>query len=226
MKIINTLLLCLAATLATSQAQVIYDNFSGPAGPLASSSSASLWNISPGDSATLDGLGNLVTGSNMDIKSTATFDVTSVNRFQFKSYDRGSFFGGMAMIFAGSGTGHGLYIRNDINNWQLWALGNGGAKAGAIFIPESQEALWEIQYDTVTKNASAFQNGTLVSSISGVDFNTTSAQFYLFNYGENGANAGTSYQYVATVPEPSTVCLMALAVGTLIVAGIRKKRRA
>jgi hypothetical protein len=225
MKIINTLLLCLAATLATSQAQVIYD-FSGPAGPLATSPEATLWNTLAGDTAALDGSGNLVqtgAGVTSEITTKAEFNITSDTYFQFQFADYGSFYGGVAMIFNGA---KGLYIRNELAGVQLWTYSDTGVGSGAAFTPVNG-SLWELNYNPTTQTASAFQNGTLVGSLTGVNFGgDTTAQLRSFQYG--GANVQTTFDTmaVATVPEPSTVCLMALAVGILIVAGIRKKGRA
>jgi hypothetical protein len=224
MKIINTLLLCLAATLATSQAQVIYD-FSGPAGPLATSPEATLWNTLAGDTAALDGNGNLVqtgAGASSEINTKAEFNITSDTYFQFQFADIGTFYGGVAMIFNGA---QGLYIRNDLGGFKLWTY-NGAGAAAAPFTPVNG-SLWELNYNPTTQTASAFQNGTLVGSLTGVDFGgDTTAQLRSFQYGGAGVQTTFDTMAVATVPEPSTVCLMALAVGTLIVAGIRKKRRA
>jgi hypothetical protein len=225
MKIINTLLLCLAATLATSQAQVIYD-FSGPAGPLATSPEATLWDTLAGDTAALDGNGNLVqtgAGATSQITSKAEFNITSDTYFQFQFADYGSFFGGVAMIFNGA---QGLYIRNDLAGVQLWTFSGAGAAAAAAFTPVNG-SLWELNYNPSTQTASAFQNGTLVGSLTGVIFGgDTTAQLRSFQYGGAGVQTTFDTMAVATVPEPSTVCLMALAVGILIVAGIRKKGRA
>ena len=225
MKIINTLLLCLAATLATSQAQVIYD-FSGPAGPLTNSPEATLWNTQAGgDSARLDGIGNLVQsgGVGSEITTKAEFNITSDTYFQFQFADYGTFYGGVAMIFNGA---QGLYIRNDLAGVQLWTSTGAGAAGAAAFTPVNG-SLWELNYNPTTKTASAFQNGTLVGSLTGVDFGgDTTAQLRSFQYGAAWVATTFDTMAVATVPEPSTVCLMALAVGTLIVAGIRKKGRA
>jgi hypothetical protein len=228
MKIINTLLLCLAATLATSQAQVIYD-FSGPAGPLATSPEATLWDTLAGDTAALDGNGNLVqtgAGATSQITSKAEFNITSDTYFQFQFADYGSFYGGVAMIFNGA---QGLYIRNDLGaGVQLWTYSGApaGAAAAAAFTPVNG-SLWELNYNPTTQTASAFQNGRLVGSLTGVNFGgDTTAQLRSFQYGGAGVQTTFDAMAVATVPEPSTVCLMALAVGILIVAGIRKKGRA
>jgi len=226
MKNINTLIICLAATLATSQAQVIYDNFTGTAGPLASSASASLWNIPSGDTAALDGNGNLLQtggGSGSDIKSSATFDMTILTGMQFKSDVYGNFFGGAAMVYGGSS--RGLYLRNDLGNGlQLWVLDSNGAHSGASFAPAATGALWELSYNPGTSTASAFQNGSLVASLNSIVIADTTAQFFLFQYG--GASVGTSYQYVATVPEPSTYLMVTAAGVGLLLTGFRRKRRA
>jgi PEP-CTERM motif len=227
MKTLHTLIICLAATLATSKAQGIYDNFSGPAGPLASSPSASLWTVqaSPADTASLDGSGNLLqTGGNgSDIRSTTSFDMTTLTGLQFKSDAFGNFFGGLAMIYGGSA--RGLYLRNDLGNgFQLWVFDNNGARSGASFTPEATGALWTLSYNSATSTASAYQNGSLVSSLPGITITDTTAQFYMFQYG--GAGINTSYQYVATVPEPSTYLLLTVAGAGLLLAGFRRKSRA
>ena len=226
MKILNTLIICFAATLATSKAQVIYDDFTGPAGPLASSPSASLWNIPVGDTAALDGSGNLVQtggGAGSDIKSSTSFDMTTLTGLQFKSDAFGNFFGGAAMVYGG--TGRGLYLRNDLGNgFQLWVLDDNGAHSGPSFTPEVTGALWELSYNSATSTASAYQNDSLVSSLPGITIADTTAQFYMFQYG--GAGVNTSYQYVATVPEPSTYLLLTVAGAGLLLAGFRRKSRA
>ena len=228
MKTLNTLIICLAATLATSKAQVIiYDDFSGPAGPLASSPSASLWTVqaSPADTASLDGSGNLLqTGGNgSDIRSTTSFNMTEVAGMQFKSDVYGGFFGGAAMVYGGSS--RGLYLRNDLGNgFQLWVLDANGPHSGPSFTPEVAGALWELSYNSATSTASAYQNGSLVSSLSSITITDTTAQFYMFQYGSAFIN--TSYQYVATVPEPSTYLLLTVAGAGLLLAGFRRKSRA
>jgi autotransporter-associated beta strand protein len=199
MKVLNTLIICLAATLATSKAQVIYDDFSGPAGPLASSPSASLWTVqaSPADTASLDGSGNLLqTGGNgSDIRSTTSFNMTEVSGMQFKSHVYGGFFGGAAMVYGGSI--RGLYLRNDVGGGlRLFVFDDNGAHYGASFTPEATGALWTLSYNPATSTASAYQNGSLVSSLSGITITDTTAQFYMFQYGPSYIN--TSYQYVAT----------------------------
>ena len=200
MRTLNTLIICLAATLATSKAQVIYDDFSGPAGPLASSPSASLWTVqaSPADTASLDGSGNLLqTGGNgSDIRSTTSFNMTEVAGMQFKSDVYGGFFGGAAMVYGGSS--RGLYLRNDLGNGlQLWVYDSSNvAHSGASFTPAATGALWTLSYNPATSTASAYQNGSLVSSLSGITITDTTAQFYMFQYGATYVN--TSYQYVAT----------------------------
>jgi hypothetical protein len=231
MKIINTLLLCLAATLATSQAQVIYD-FSGPAGPLATSPEATLWDTLAGDTAALDGNGNLVqtgAGASSQITTKAEFNITSDTYFQFQFADIGSFYGGVSMLFSSPvpWVQKGLFIRNDttasVNLFQLYISDENGGRGAAAFTPENG-SLWELNYNPTTQTASAFQNGTLVGSLTGVDFGgDTTAQLRSFQYGGAGVQTTFDTMAVATVPEPSTVCLMALAVGILIVAGIRKK---
>ncbi len=228
MKIIKTLIICLAATLATSMAAVIYDDFTGPAGPLASSPSASLWTVqaSPADTAALDGSGNLLqTGGNgSDIKSTTSFDMTTVTGLQFKSDVYGGFYGGVGMLYGG--TAHGLYLRNDLGSgFQLWVYDSSNvAHSGASFTPDATGALWELSYNSATSTASAYQNGSLVSSLTGITITETTAQFYLFQYGP--AYINTSYQYVATVPEPSTVLMLTVAGAGLLLTGFRKKHRA
>ena len=227
MRILNTLIIFLAATLATSKAQVIYDNFSGPAGPLASSPSASLWTVqaSPADTASLDGSGNLLqTGGNgSDIRSTTSFDMTTLTGMQFKSDVYGGFFGGAAMVYGGSS--RGLYLRNDLGNgFQLWVFDANGAHSGPSFSPEVTGAIWELSYSSATSTASAYQNGSLVSSLSGITITDTTAQFYMFQYGPSYVS--TSYQYVATVPEPSTYLLLTVAGAGLLLAGFRRKSRA
>jgi hypothetical protein len=193
---------CFVAAIATSQAtESIYDGFAGTAGPLASSPSASLWTTLTGDTAALDGSGYLdQTGAGVtsEITSTTVFNITSVTKFQFKFGDIGSFYGGVAMLFNGA---QGLYIRNDLAGFQLWAY-DGVGHSAAAFTPV-QGALWELRYDSSTKTASAYQNGSLVGSLTGIDFGgDTTAQFRSFQYG--GPSIQTKFDYVATAVATDT----------------------
>jgi hypothetical protein len=192
-------LACFVAAIVTSQAtESIYDGFTGAAGPLASSPSASLWTIPSGDTAALDGSGNLVqtgAGGGSSITSTTEFDITSDKKFQFKVTDIGNFFGGVAMLFNGSG--HGLYIRNDLAGFQLWAYDGAGGHSAATFTPVNG-ALWELRYDPSTQTASAFQNGSLVGTLTGIDFGgDTTAQLHSFQYG--GPSVQTTFDNVVAV---------------------------
>jgi hypothetical protein len=189
-------LACFVAAIVTSQAtESIYDGFTGAAGPLASSPSASLWTTLSGDTAALDGSGNLVqtgAGNGSSITSTTEFDITSDKKFQFKLTDIGNFYGGVAMLFNGA---QGLYIRNDIAGLQLWAYDGAGGHSAATFTPVNG-ALWELRYDSSTQTASAFQNGSLVGSLTGIDFGAdTTAKLHSFQYG--GANVQPKFDYVA-----------------------------
>jgi hypothetical protein len=178
-----------------------YD-FTGTAGPLASSPSASLWTTLAGDTAALDGSGNLVqtgAGDGSSITSTTEFNITSDTKFQFKLTDYGSFFGGVAMLFNSPQpwVQQGLYIRNDIAGFQLYVSDVNGAHSAATFTPVSG-ALWELRYDESTQTASAFQNGLLVGSLTGIDFGgDTTAKLHSFQYG--GASVQTKFDYVAAV---------------------------
>ena len=216
---------CCVAAIATSQASVvIYDNFSGTAGPLASSPSASLWTTLSGDTAALDGSGNLVqtgAGASSEITSTAVFNIIADVKFQFKLADIGSFYGGVAMIFNGA---QGLYIRNDLAGVQLWTYSGAGGQSAAVFSPV-QGALWELNYNPSTQTASAFQNGSLVGSLTGIDFGgDTTAQFRSFQYGGAGVQTKFDYVAVATVPEPSTTLLLGFAIAPVLMS--RRRARA
>jgi hypothetical protein len=217
---------CFVAAIATSQASaVIYDNFTGTAGPLASSPSASLWTTLSGDTAALDGSGNLVqtgAGASSEITSTTVFNIIADIKFQFKLADIGSFYGGVAMLFDSSA--HGLYIRNDIAGFQLWAYDGAGGHSASTFTPV-QGALWELSYDSSTQKASAFQNGSLVGSLTGIDFGgDTTAQFRSFQYGGAGVQTKFDYVAVATVPEPSTTLLLGFAIAPVLMS--RRRARA
>ena len=198
-------LACCVAAIATSQAtESIYDDFTGTAGPLASSPSASLWTTLSGDTAALDGSGNLVqTGADAssEITSTTEFNITSDTKFQFKMTDIGNFYGGVAMLFNGA---QGLYIRNDLNDpveYKLYVSDVNGAHSAAPFTPVSG-ARWELRYDSSTQTASAFQNGLLVGSLTGIDFGAdTTAQLRSFQYG--GASVQTTFDYVAVTTSTS-----------------------
>jgi hypothetical protein len=216
---------CCVAAIATSNASVvIYDNFSGTAGSLASSPSASLWTTLSGDTAALDGSGNLVqtgAGASSEITSTEVFNIVADVKFQFKLADIGSFYGGVAMIFDGA---KGLYIRNDLAGVQLWTYSGAGAHSVAAFTPV-QGALWELNYNPSTQTASAFQNGSLVGSLTGIDFGAdTTAQFRSFQYGGAGVQTKFDYVAVATVPEPSTTLLLGFAIAPLLMS--RRRVRA
>jgi hypothetical protein len=173
------------------------DDFTGAAGPLASSPSASLWTTLSGDTAALDGSGNLVqtgAGDGSSITSTTEFNITSDTKFQFKVTDIGNFFGGVAMLFNGA---QGLYIRNDIAGFQLWAYDGAGGHSAATFTPVNG-ALWELRYDPSTQTASAFQNGSLVGTLTGIDFGgDTTAQLHSFQYG--GPSVQTTFDNVVAV---------------------------
>jgi uncharacterized protein YaiE (UPF0345 family) len=175
------------------------DDFTGAAGPLASSPTASLWTTLSGDTAALDGSGNLVqtgAGASSEITSTTEFNITSDTKFQFKVTDIGSFFGGVAMLFDNPvpWVQRGVFIRNDIAGFQLYVSDVNGAHSAATFTPVSG-ALWELRYDSSTQTASAFQNGLLVGSLTGIDFGAdTTAQFRSFQY---GAGVQTTFDYVA-----------------------------
>ena len=198
-------LACFVAAIVTSQAtESIYDGFTGAAGPLASSPSASLWTIPSGDTAALDGSGNLVqtgAGVGSSITSTTEFDITSDKKFQFKVTDIGNFYGGVAMLFDGA---KGLYIRCDLNDpveYKLWAYDGAGAHSAAPFTPVSG-ALWELRYDSSTQTARAFQNGLLVGTLTGIDFGAdTTAQLRSFQYG--GPDVQTTFDYVAVTTSTS-----------------------
>jgi hypothetical protein len=178
------------------------DDFTGTAGPLASSPSASLWTTLSGDTAALDGSGNLVqTGADAssEITSTAEFNITSVTKFQFKLADIGSFYGGVAMLFENPvpWVQRGVFIRNDIAGFQLYVSDVNGGHSAAAFTPV-QGALWELRYDSSTKTASAYQNGSLVGSLTGIDFGgDTTAKLHSFQYG--GASVQAKFDYVAAV---------------------------
>ena len=197
-------LACRVAAIATSQAtESIYDDFTGTAGPLASSPSASLWTTLSGDTAALDGSGNLVqTGADAssEITSTTEFNITSDTKFQFKMTDIGNFYGGVAMLFNGA---QGLYIRNDIAGFQLYVSDVNGGHSAAPFTPVNG-ALWELRYDSSTQTASAFQNGSLVGTLTGIDFGgDTTAKLHSFQYG--GASVQTKFDYVAAVAAVAAV---------------------
>ena len=194
-------LACCVAAIATSQAtESIYDGFTGAAGPLASSPSASLWTTLSGDTAALDGSGNLVqtgAGDGSSITSTTEFDITSDTKFQFKLTDIGSFYGGVAMLFDSPlpWVQRGVFIRNDNAGFQLYVSDVNGAHSAATFTPVSG-ALWELRYDSSTQTASAFQNGSLVGSLTGIDFGAdTTAKLHSFQYG--GASVQPKFDYVA-----------------------------
>jgi hypothetical protein len=125
------------------------------------------------------------------------------------------------MIFNGA---QGLYIRNDLAGVQLWTYTGAGAAAAAAFTPVNG-SLWELNYNPSTQTASAFQNGTLVGSLTGVIFGgDTTAQLRSFQYG--GASVQTKFDYVAvaTVPEPSTTLLLGFAIAPLLMS--RRRVRA
>jgi hypothetical protein len=212
---------CFVAAIATSQASVvIYDNFTGTAGP----PSTSLWTTLSGDTAALDGSGNLVqtgAGASSEITSTTVFNIIADIKFQFKLADIGSFYGGVAMIFNGA---QGLYIRNDLAGVQLWTYSGAGGQSAAAFTPV-QDALWELNYNPSTQTASAFQNGSLVGSLTGIDFGgDTTAQFRSFQYGGAGVQTKFDYVAVATVPEPSTTLLLGFAIAPVLMS--RRRARA
>lgn len=220
---------CCVAAIATSQATVlIHDDFTGTAGSLASSPSASLWTTVSGDTAALDGNGNLVqtgAGAGSEITSTTVFNIIADVKFQFKLADIGSFFGGVAMLFDNPvpWVQRGVFIRNDIAGFQLYVSDvNGGYSAA--FTPV-QGALWELNYNPSTQTASAFQNGSLVGSLTGIDFGgDTTAQFRSFQYGNAGVQTKFDYVAVATVPEPSTTLLLGFAIAPLLMS--RRRVRA
>jgi hypothetical protein len=221
---------CCVAAIATSNASVvIYDNFSGTAGSLASSPSASLWTTLSGDTAALDGSGNLVqtgAGATSEITSTEVFNIVADVKFQFKLADIGSFYGGVAMLFDSPvpWVQRGVYIRNDIAGFQLYVSDVNGGHSVAAFTPV-QGALWELSYNSSTQTASAFQNGSLVGSLTGIDFGgDTTAQFRSFQYGGAGVQTKFDYVAVATVPEPSTTLLLGFAIAPLLMS--RRRVRA
>jgi hypothetical protein len=129
------------------------------------------------------------------------FNITSDTKFKFKVTDIGSFYGGVAMLFDGA---KGLYIRCDLNDpveYKLWAYDGAVGHSAAPFTPVSG-ALWELRYDSSTQTASAFQNGLLVGSLTGIDFGAdTTAQLRSFQYG--GPDVQTTFDYVAVTTSTS-----------------------
>ena len=98
------------------------------------------------------------------------------------------------MLFDGA---QGLYIRNDIAGFQLWAYDGAGGRSAALFTPVNG-ALWELRYDSSIQTASAFQNGSLVGTLTGIDFGgDTTAQLHSFQYG--GASVQTTFDNVVAV---------------------------
>jgi hypothetical protein len=181
---------------------IIYDNFTGSAGPLNTSPSASFWtsSIGSGDTARLDGNGNLIQYGDSpfsDILSTATFNTTT-RGFQFKIATLGFPWGAFGVVYTSGPAA--FWIRSDVGSlFRLYVVDSAGTSYNSAALTRASGDLWEISYAPSLSQVSAFRNGSLVASFNGITITQTFARMNLFQYGtQPGIPVSASYEYVAT----------------------------